>query len=79
MSNKRIQKYRAIMHSRGKRIENRYVCFACKVIHDKGWKYTFEDEDYCFCDYCKSLYKPGKMKKSVYSMSVPFESCRRKH
>lgn len=44
MSNKRIQKYRIIMRERGMRIEYRNKCFACKVIHDRGWLYVYEEE-----------------------------------
>ena len=67
------------MRERGKRIEYRNKCFACKVIHDRGWLYVYEEEEYCFCDYCKSLYKPGKMKLSVRSVPTAIESSRRRH
>lgn len=62
MSNKRIQKLKAILrNSRGKRHENRFKCHLCKVIYDRGWEYIFDGETYLFCEFCKQKLKPGKM------------------
>lgn len=41
MANKRWQRLKAIVRSRGKRHDERFVCHCCKVVHDRGWTYTY--------------------------------------
>lgn len=65
MGNKRKQRLRAIVRSRGKRLDSRFVCYNCKVVYDKGWTYEYEGEHYNFCPICKEQFKPGRINRTM--------------
>ena len=65
MANKRWQRLKAIVRSRGKRHDERFVCHCCKVVHDRGWTYTYEGVEYYFCTQCKEKLKVGHMLKAL--------------
>ena len=70
MANKRWQRLKAIVRSRGKRHDERFVCHCCKVVHDRGWTYTYEGVEYYFCPQCKEKLKVGHMPKNMMATKV---------
>lgn len=75
MANKRMQRLKAIVSSRGKRHDERFLCYCCKVVHDRGWTYEYDGENYTFCTQCKEKLKVGHMLKG-FKYDGDFESSR---
>ncbi len=72
--NKFNQKMKFIVrNNKAKRTDERFKCYCCGIIFDKGWKYETEDSVYCFCYTCKNKYALGKMKHSGMIIDGDYE------